>query len=71
MSCPDLNHKIEAGLRGKSIMVKFDPLLRLPTSEEKQREAIAQLSSLGLSAEQIAGALGLSVQYVEQAIDNC
>ncbi len=52
-------------------MVKFDPLLRLPTSEEKQREAIAQLSSLGLSAEQIAGALGLSVQYVEQAIDNC
>jgi DNA-binding NarL/FixJ family response regulator len=31
-------------------------------------EAIAQLLSLGLSVEQIAGALGLSVQEVKQAI---
>ncbi len=39
-------------------------------AQQKQREAIAQLFSLGLSAEQIAGALSLSVQEVQQAIDD-
>ncbi len=39
-------------------------------TEYKQRNAIAQLSSLGLNAEQIAGALGLSVQDVKQVIDD-
>lgn len=39
-------------------------------AQRKQQEAIAQLFSLGLSAEQIAGALSLSVQDVQQAIDD-
>jgi Uma2 family endonuclease len=39
-------------------------------AKEKQKNAIAQLSSLGLSAEQIAAALSLSVQDVKQASDN-
>jgi predicted transposase YdaD len=39
-------------------------------AKQTQRDAIAQLSSLGLSAEQIAGALGLSVQDVKQVIDD-
>jgi DNA-binding NarL/FixJ family response regulator len=39
-------------------------------SVEKQKDAIAHLFSLGLSAEQIAGALSLSVQDVQQAIDD-
>ncbi len=39
-------------------------------AKEKQKNAIAQLFSLGLSAEQIAGALSLSVQDVKQAIDD-
>jgi len=38
--------------------------------QQSQRQAIAQLLSLGLSVEQIAGALGLSVQEVKQAIDD-
>ncbi len=36
--------------------------------QQSQQQAIAQLLSLGLSVEQIAGALGLSVQEVKQAI---
>lgn len=36
--------------------------------QQSQQQAIAQLRSLGLSVEQIAGALGLSVQEVKQAI---
>jgi Uma2 family endonuclease len=38
--------------------------------QQSQQQAIAQLLSLGLSVEQIAGALGLSVQEVKQAIDD-
>lgn len=38
-------------------------------AQQAQRKAIAQLLSLGLSLEQIAGALGLSVQEVMQATD--
>jgi DNA-directed RNA polymerase specialized sigma24 family protein len=39
-------------------------------AQQKQRDAIAQLFSLGLSVEQIAGALSLSVQDVKQAIED-
>lgn len=39
-------------------------------AKQKQKDAIARLSSLGLSVEQIAEALGLSVQEVVQAINN-
>ncbi|HEY9727054.1 MAG TPA: Uma2 family endonuclease [Chroococcales cyanobacterium] len=39
-------------------------------AQQKQRDAIAQLFSLGLSVEQIAGALSLSVQDVKQVIED-
>jgi DNA-binding NarL/FixJ family response regulator len=39
-------------------------------AQQKQRNAIAQLFSLGLSVEQIAGALSLSEQDVQQAIED-
>lgn len=42
----------------------------LQRTQQAQRKAIAQLLSLGLSVEQIAGALGLSVQEVMQATDD-
>lgn len=38
--------------------------------QQKQQDAIAQLFSLGLSVEQIAGALSLSEQDVQQAIED-
>lgn len=37
-------------------------------AKEKQRNAIANLISLGLSVEQIAAALSLSIEDVQQAI---
>lgn len=39
-------------------------------TQQKQRNAIAQLFSLGLSVEQIAEALSLSVQEVKKAIED-
>lgn len=39
-------------------------------AQQKQRDAIAQLFSLGLSVEQIAAALGLSIEDVQQASED-
>lgn len=39
-------------------------------AQQRERKAIAQLLSLGLSMEQVAGALGLSSQEVMQATDD-
>lgn len=38
--------------------------------QQKQRDAIVQLFSLGLSVEQIAEALGISIENVKQAIED-